>query len=179
MKVFYRILSLILTLLTIDSETGTGIAIYQFSGELVFAIAKIQNAKGVRIPNNPHPYTPDTRHSAWYNLALILGEVRDYVLLPRFYTLVRNAKILRQNIRRRHREKLVRNARLRYRGWVYDQTLGFPGEGWSGWSRFSAAAWNTRSLTEERFKYAKSLGYDILARARRTLGPPKQIPNKQ
>ena len=93
MKVFYRILSLILTLLTIDSDTGAGIAIFQFSGDLVFAIAKIQNAKGVRIlQTNPHPYTPDTRHSAWYNLALLLGEVRDHVILPRLHNFVRDEK---------------------------------------------------------------------------------------
>ena len=93
MKVFYRILSLILTLLTIDSDTGAGITIFQFSGDLVFAIAKIQNAKGVRIlQTNSHPYTPDIRHSAWYNLALLLGEVRDHVILPRLHNFVRDEK---------------------------------------------------------------------------------------
>ena len=45
----------------------------------------------------------------------------------------------------------------------YDQTLGFPVEGWTGWSRFKVAAWNTHSLTKERFLHAKSLAYDILA----------------
>ena len=55
MKVLHQILSLILTLLTLDSGTGTGTAIFQFSGDLVFETSKIQNANGVRIPvNEPH-----------------------------------------------------------------------------------------------------------------------------
>ena len=47
MTVLRRIVVLILTLLTIDSETGAGVAIFQFSGDLVLAIAKIQIANGV------------------------------------------------------------------------------------------------------------------------------------
>ena len=43
---------------------------------------------------------------------------------------------------------------------TFDSTLGFPGE---GWQQLSIATWNTRSLTFERFKYCRSLQYDILA----------------
>ena len=43
---------------------------------------------------------------------------------------------------------------------AFDSTLGFPGE---GWQQFKVATWNTRSLTAERFQYAKQLGYDVLA----------------
>ena len=39
MTVLHRIVSLIITLLTIDSATTTGIAIFQFSGVLVSALA--------------------------------------------------------------------------------------------------------------------------------------------
>ena len=64
MKVLYRIVTLILTLLTIDSDSTVGVAIFQFSSDLVFAIAKIQTTRGVRIPlNDPHPYTPDTPYT--------------------------------------------------------------------------------------------------------------------
>ena len=50
----------------------------------------------------------------------------------------------------------------------FDSTLGFPGEGpTKEWSReearFTMAAFNTRSLTFERFNYCKGLGYDVLA----------------
>ena len=47
-----------------------------------------------------------------------------------------------------------------YTGFEFDACLGFPGE---GWKQFTAATWNTRSLTHERYEYCKSLGYDILA----------------
>ena len=58
------IVALITTLLTFDSGTGTGIALFQFSGELVSALTEIQ-INGVQIPhNNLHAYTPDVRHSA-------------------------------------------------------------------------------------------------------------------
>ena len=163
MKVLYQILSLILTLLTLDSGTGTGTAIFQFSVDLVFEISKIQNAKGVRIPlNEPHPYTPDIRHPVWLNLALILGEVRNCVILPRLHNFVRDAKKGRKLKYRKRLARLVRIARRRYRGWKYEynHTLGFPGE---GWLPFSAVTWNTHSLTEERFEYAKSLDNDITA----------------
>ena len=43
---------------------------------------------------------------------------------------------------------------------IFDSTLGYPGE---GWSQLTAATWNTRSLTHERFQYCRSLQYDILA----------------
>ena len=51
---------------------------------------------------------------------------------------------------------------------AFDSSLGFPGEGpgkaWSnGISELIFAAWNTRSLTFERFKYCESLQYDVLA----------------
>ena len=164
MKVLYRIVTLILTLLTIDSETEAGIAIFQFSSDLVFAIAKIQTIKGVRIPlNDPHPYTPDARHPAWHNLQLLHGVHKAE--LPRLHHFVRNAKLHRQNLIRQRRAKLVILAKCRNRAFKFrfDKTLGFPGEGWTGWSQFKVATWNTHSLTKERFKYAKSLGYDILA----------------
>ena len=51
----------------------------------------------------------------------------------------------------------------------YDMTLGFPGEGTRSkrWSKkhtnFTAATWNTRSLTKVQFNYCKRLNYDILA----------------
>ena len=95
MKVLYRIVALILTLLTIDSDTGLGVAIFQFSGDLVFAIAKIQTAKGVQIPTNDlHTYTPDARHTAWHNLQLLHGVHK--AILPRLYSLVRNSKLHRK-----------------------------------------------------------------------------------
>ena len=161
MTVLRRIVVLILTLLTIDSETGAGVAIFQFSGDLVLAIARIQIANGVQIPqNNLNAYTPDARHTAWHNLALLHGGVHNYVLLPRLFTFLRNVKLHRKNLLRKRRERLVRCAQYRYRGWIFDSTLGFPGE---GWIPFSVATWNPRSLTKERFRYAISLGYDILA----------------
>ena len=65
MKVLYRIVALILTLLTLDSDTSAGILLFQFSGELVFAIAKIQTDRGVHTQlNDLHVYTPDARHTA-------------------------------------------------------------------------------------------------------------------
>ena len=42
----------------------------------------------------------------------------------------------------------------------FNATMGYPGE---GWSRFTMATWNTRSLTFERLKYCEELGYDVLA----------------
>ena len=59
---------------------------------------------------------------------------------------------------------------------TFDKTRGFPGEGPSRprkrskkkkqWSRmepnFTIAEWNPRSLTFQRFQYAKELGYDVL-----------------
>ena len=148
--VLYRIAALILTLLTIDSATTTGIAIFQFSGALVSALAEIQTCNGVQIPQNDlHEYIPNVRHSAWHNLVLQHGVRR--VILPRLHFLVRNSSLLRKKLARRHREKLVRIARDRNKNHIfkYDQTLGFPGKGWSDWSRFQAATWNTHNLTKE------------------------------
>ena len=46
----------------------------------------------------------------------------------------------------------------------FDQTKGFPGEGWSNQhSNFRIATWNTRSVSVERFGYCKSLKCDVLA----------------
>ena len=155
MTVLHRIVSLIITLLTIDSATTTGIAIFQFSGALVSALAEIQTCNGVQFhQKNLHEHTPNARHIVWQ---------RD--ILPRLQCPARVLSPLRKKLARRHREKLVcinRN-RNKNRIFKYDQTLGYPGEGWSGWSRFQTATWNTRSLTKERFQYAKSLAYDILA----------------
>ena len=89
--------------------------------------------------------------------------MHKFVVLPGLFAYVRDAKLHRKNIFRKRRKRLIRLARHRYRGWKgweYDETLGFPGE---GWQNFSASAWNPRSLTKERFEYAVSLGYDILA----------------
>ena len=56
--------------------------------------------------------------------------------------------------------------------WKFDSTKGYPGEGPKtptpqGWSRehpnLTMAAWNTRSLTFERFEYCKSLKIDVMA----------------
>ena len=63
----------------------------------------------------------------------------------------------------------------------YDQTLGYPGEGWRWqkrktrrqkkrarrkWSKLQPnlkfTTWNCRSLTRERFNYCQSLNYDVL-----------------
>ena len=65
MKVLYRIVALLTTLLTIDSGTGVGIVMFQFLGQLVSALAEIQIVKGVQIQqNNLHQYTPvDVRHT--------------------------------------------------------------------------------------------------------------------
>ena len=58
MKVFNQIFALITTLLLNYSETGTGILEFQFSGDLVFALAKIQLVNGTDIPRNKvHPLT--------------------------------------------------------------------------------------------------------------------------
>ena len=55
------------SLLTIDSETGTGIAIFQFSSEMVFSLAKIQPANDVQIPqNNLNVYSPDEMYICIY-----------------------------------------------------------------------------------------------------------------
>ena len=68
-------------------------------------------------------------------------------------------------MQRQLRAKLIILVKCRNRAFKFrfDKTLGYPGEGWTGWSQFTTATWNTRSLTKERYKYAISLGYDILA----------------
>ena len=57
---------------------------------------------------------------------------------------------------------------LRYKtkrnGKKFDATLGYPGEGWStSFPNLRMATWNSRSMTQERFAYCKSLKYDVLA----------------
>ena len=50
---------------------------------------------------------------------------------------------------------------------IFDQTLGFPGEGTESWSKkffnLTMTTWNCRSITRERFDYCDKLEYDILA----------------
>ena len=47
MMALMRLIVALITLINLDGGTGTGVAIFQFSGELVLAIAKIQIANGV------------------------------------------------------------------------------------------------------------------------------------
>ena len=89
MTVLHRIAALILTLLTIDSATTTGIFIYQFSGVLVSAIVEIQIEKGVQVhQNDPHEFIPHVRHSAWHNLVLQHGVQQVILILPRLHLFV-------------------------------------------------------------------------------------------
>ena len=85
----------------------------------------------------------------------------------------------RQNVRKRvHRFQLISSLAFGGRGVGllhksngrkvahvnFDQTKGFPGEGWSNrHSNFRIATWNTRSMSVERFDYCQSLSYDVLA----------------
>ena len=51
--------------------------------------------------------------------------------------------------------------------YLFDCSCGYPGEGPRRWSskepQLKFATWNSRSMTQERFQYCKSLNYDVLA----------------
>ena len=163
------------TLSLFNSEVGTGTILYQFSGELVSALAEIhiqcdfetlQNGQesqalqvGPTISQQLYVHT----HSSKCNLISWLDNLLGF---PR-----RQRKARKLARKKRH---IVRT-KSAYKGIEHDQTKGFKGEGWQNpitaisnaifnwWNNpFTVATWNTRSLTNERFKYAQSLGHDIL-----------------
>ena len=157
-----RQLLLVLTLNLIDSETGTGTILFQYSSDLVSALAEIhlvceaRALKDSQISQTQHvePTVPQQFYVHTYR--------KCNPFFPRLHEFLGGARRLRKARELARRKRHVKLAKSRYRGrYKFDRTLGFPGEGW--WKRFTVATWNTRSLTKERFEYAKSLGYDVLA----------------
>ena len=169
--VFHCVL-LAITLL-FNSEAGAGTATFHFSGELVSALAEIHlncdagSFQTFRLLHTPHVGITISQqlyvHAYSIQCNQLLPRLHDYLGFPR-----RQRKARKLKRKKRH----IELARSRYTGWKYNATLGFPGEGWwnplraiaNWWNNpFTISTWNTRSLTKERFAYAKSLGHDVLA----------------
>ena len=178
--VLHLIVWLVTTLLYFDSETGSNVTTFCFSSDLVSAIAGIQTARGenaLRILNSNacnwhkarcNPRTLHTSETPGLQTNLPWRHVRYTLSDPKRLRRALRARksrlkrICNRVIRTRQRlAKLYKKRFLQFsKQYNFDSTLGFPGE---GWQQFSVATWNTRSLTRERFEYAKSLGYDALA----------------
>ena len=156
-----RHILLVLTLRIFDSETGTGAIVFQFSSDLVSALAEIHLECDARtLKNLQQSYTPQVGHSVSQQFFVHTYRKCNF-FFPRLHDFLGAARRLRKARKLARRKQHAILAKSRYRGCKFDSTLGFPGEGW--WKRFTVATWNTRSLTKERFEYAKSLGYDVLA----------------
>ena len=157
---------LVTNVIFLDSETGTGAVAFCFSSDLVSAIAELHR-HGQEIHYHGHvDQTLDNWCTASCNLHFLqpprttgCQKILLFRRIARYFGITKKADTAIAN-----RKKLIKLARARYNSRfkvrIYDQTLGFPGE---GWQQFQVATWNTRSLTLERFNYAKSLGYDVLA----------------
>ena len=144
--------------------------ILSVSSELVFVIARIQNSScrqvicvGTGLPPcdvsqihcNNIDLPGSTAHSR--QTARFRRCTKFQIQIPRWIQRARRRK--RQKLWLRQKRKLedaIRAYKWPYQDELYeifsfDDTLGFPGE---GWKRFSVATWNVRSLTRERFDYS-------------------------
>lgn len=169
---FRQMFMLITTLCLIYSKTSGYSKIYCDLSELVSALAEIHSR---RWPQNFCVFGCTSREGALKRLRYLELLRLDTVpaqsepeeeIKVQFCSLAfggRGCGIVAKLCKgkRSKKLKLAKASRLRlFESFEYDQTLGFPGE---GWSRFQMGTWNTRSLTRERFDYCKNLGYDVLA----------------
>ena len=173
-----RIVCLLSTLFFLDSEMMGNYFSYRSSSELVFAIAKIQKHRGqevfiysrlgnthyvrMSLSYQQHPPSHNNcptqcrmgRKYRKYHRTILCAKRKFKQTMPTWL-----AAKARRRVRIERMLQLVHSETI-YAKFDFDATLGFPGE---GWKQFTAATWNTRSLTHERYEYYKSLGYDILA----------------
>ena len=137
--VLHQLATLILALFFFDCETGNGTILFPFSCSLVSAIAEIHLARGVqtRFFEPTHPISPDARLTAWQNLIFVQA-YGEHGLIPGLHKFLRAPKS-RKFLRLSQRKRLVKQVRRRYntrvhdnkyKGWKYNATLCFPGEGW-------------------------------------------------
>jgi len=161
--ILYYLVWLVTHPIFLDSEAGINALAFQFSSELVSAVAEIHLPRGRETHQNEiHGQTLNNwctsscyLHLLQHPTAKTWQKGKTFRKIARYFGL--DVKVCNAN---RRRIKFINLARARYRAAIYNQTLGFPGE---GWCHFQIGTWNTRSLTLERFNYAKSLGYDVLA----------------